>query len=58
MLQIGKIRMNICNLLFFKGKNPSIKLTTDKNNKNHLPNNALGAVPSLADMEFNWTDDY
>jgi hypothetical protein len=50
--------MNIRNLLVFKGKDPNIKLTTDSNNKNNLPNNAFDAVPSLRDMEFTWTDDY
>jgi hypothetical protein len=58
MLQIGKRVINIRNLLPFKGKNPPIKLTTDSNNKNNVPNNALDAVPSLNDMEFSWTDDY
>lgn len=58
MLQIGKVGINIRNLLPFKGKNPPIKLTTDGNNKNNLPTNALDAVPSLKDMEFSWTDDY
>jgi hypothetical protein len=58
MLQIGKIKMNIRNLLVFKGKDPNIKLTTDSNNKNNLPNNAFDAVPSLDDMEFTWTNDY
>jgi hypothetical protein len=58
MLQIEKIGMNIRNLLLFKDKNPTIKLTTDSNNKNNLPNNTLNAVPSLNDMEFSWTDDY
>jgi hypothetical protein len=58
MLQIGKIGINIRNLLLFKGKTPSIKLTADSNNKNNLPNNAFDAVPSLDDMEFTWTNDY
>ena len=67
MLQIGKIGINIRNLLPLKGKNPPIKLTTDSKNKNNIPNNnyknnipnnALDAVPSLNDMEFSWTDDY
>ena len=58
MLQIGKIGVNIRNLLPFKDKNPTIKLTTDGNNKNNLPKNALDAIPSLNDMEFSWTDDY
>jgi len=58
MLQIGKIKINIHNLLVFKGKVPNIKLTTDSNNKNNLPNNAFEAVPSINDMEFSWTDDY
>ena len=58
MLQIGKIGINIRNLLPLKGKNPPIKLTTDSNNKNNTSNNAVDAVPSLKDMEFSWTDDY
>jgi hypothetical protein len=58
MLQIGKIKINIHNLLVFKGKVLNIKLTTDSNNKNNLPNNAFDAVPSINDMEFSWTDDY
>ena len=58
MLQIGKIGINIRNLLPLKGKNPPIKLTTDSNNKNNISNNTLDAVPSLKDMEFSWTDDY
>jgi hypothetical protein len=58
MLQIGKIGINIRNLLPLKGKNLPIKLTTDSNNKNNISNNALDAVPSLKDMEFSWTDDY
>jgi len=58
MLQIGKIGINVRNLLPLKGKNPPIKLTTVSNNKNKLPNKALDAVPSLKDMEFSWTDDY
>ena len=58
MLQIGKRGINIRNLLPFKDKNPPKKLTTDSNNKNNIPNNAIDAVPSLNDMEFSWTDDY
>jgi hypothetical protein len=58
MLQIGKIGINIRNLLVIKGKNSPIKLRTDSKNKNNIPNNALDAVPSLKDMEFSWTDDY
>jgi hypothetical protein len=58
MLQIGKIGINIRNLLVIKGKNSPIKLTTDSKNKNNIPKNALDAVPSLKDMEFSWTDDY
>ena len=58
MLQIGKIGINIRNLLVIKGKNTPIKLTTDSKSKNNIPNNALDAVPSLKDMEFSWTDDY
>ncbi len=50
--------MNIRNLLPFKSKNPTIKLTTDSNNKNNVSHNAFDAVPSLKDMEFSWTDEY
>jgi hypothetical protein len=59
MLQIGKIGINIRNLLLFKGKNTTIKLRTDSNNKNNFSNNTLDAIPpSLKDMEFSWADDY
>jgi hypothetical protein len=59
MLQIGKIGINIRNLLLFKGKNTTIKLRTDSNNKNNFPTNTLDAIPpSLKDMEFSWADDY
>ena len=58
MLQIVKLRVNIRNLLVFKDKDSTIKVTTDSNNKNNLPNNALDVVPLLHDMEFTWTNDY
>ena len=58
MLEIGKIGINIRNLLLSKGKKPAIKLTTDSNNKKNSPNNSLDIFPSLKDMEFRWTDEY
>jgi hypothetical protein len=58
MLPIGKIKFNLLNLVHFKNKNQSIKLTSDNNNKGDISTNTIGAVPSLKDMEFNWLDDY
>ena len=58
MLPIGKIKFNILNLVHFKNKNQSIKLTSDNNNKGDISTNTIGSVPSLKDMEFNWIDDY
>lgn len=58
MLPIGKIKSNILNLVHFKNKNQSIKLTADNNNKADISRNTIGSVPSLKDMEFNWIEDY
>jgi hypothetical protein len=58
MLPIGKIKFNILNLVHFKNKNQSIKLTADNNNKADISRNTIGSVPSLKDMEFNWIEDY
>jgi hypothetical protein len=58
MLPIGKIKFNILNLVHFKNKNQSIKLTADNNNKADISRNTIESVPSLKDMEFNWIEDY
>jgi hypothetical protein len=58
MLPIGKIKFNILNLVHFKNKNQSIKLTSDNNNKADISRNTIESVPSLKDMEFNWIEDY
>ena len=58
MLPIGKIKFNILNLVHFKNKNQSIKLTSDNNNKADISRNTIETVPSLKDMEFNWIEDY
>ena len=58
MLSIGKIKINILNLVHFKNKNQSIKLTSDNNNKADISRNTIETVPSLKDMEFNWIEDY
>ena len=58
MLPVGKIRSNILNLVHFKNKNQSIKLTSDNNNNVDISTNTIASVPSLKDMEFNWIEDY
>ena len=58
MLPIGKIKFNILNLVHFKNKNQSIKLTSDNNNKADISRNTIESVPLLKDMEFNWIEDY
>ena len=58
MLPIGKIKFNILNLVHFKNKNQSIKLTSDNNNKADISPITIESVPLLKDMEFNWIEDY
>ena len=61
LLPIEKIKINIRNLVHYKGKNQNIKLTSDNNNNVDISNistNTIGPLPSLKDMEFNWIEDY
>jgi hypothetical protein len=58
VLPIEKIKLNIHNLVNFKGKSHKIKLTPANTSKVDKSTNVIGSVPSLNDMEFNWMDDY
>lgn len=58
MLPIGKIKLNIHNLVHFKNINQRIKLTSDNNKKEDMSTNMIAAIPSLNDMEFNWIEGY